>query len=91
MYNRSNSSLSGYLLAKSIGSYSSYKMSAFPACNHSVHTYAGKKAGPSSSIKAIPIDMLGFLRLRAWDVAREHEKKKPRQRFIDEVWPGVKP
>ena len=21
----------------------------------------------------------------------EHEKKKPRQRFIDEVWPGMKP
>jgi hypothetical protein len=35
--------------------------------------------------------MLGFLRLRAWDAAREQEKKKPRHRFIDEVWPGVKP
>jgi len=37
------------------------------------------------------MDMLGFLRLRAWDAQREAEKKKPRQRFIDEVWPGVKP
>ena len=37
------------------------------------------------------MDMLGFLRLRAWDAIREQEKKKPRQRFIDEVWPGVKP
>ena len=37
------------------------------------------------------MDMLGFLRLRAWDAQREQEKKKPRQRFIDEVWPGVKP
>lgn len=37
------------------------------------------------------MDMLGFLRLRAWDAWREQEKKKPRQRFIDEVWPGVKP
>ena len=37
------------------------------------------------------MDMLGFLRLRAWDAQREHEKKKPRQRFIDEVWPGLKP
>ena len=35
------------------------------------------------------MDMLGFLRLRAWDAAREQEK--PRQRFIDEVWPGLKP
>ena len=35
--------------------------------------------------------MLGFLRLGAWDATREQEKKKPRQHFIDEVWPGVKP
>ena len=34
------------------------------------------------------MDMLGFLRLRAWDAKREQEA---RQRFIDEVWPGVKP
>lgn len=34
------------------------------------------------------MDMLGFFRLRAWDARREQEKKKPRQRFIDEVWPG---
>ena len=37
------------------------------------------------------MDMLGFLRLRAWDAKREAEKKKTRHRFIDEVWPGVKP
>ena len=37
------------------------------------------------------MDMLGFLRLRSWDAQREQEKKKPRLRFIDEVWPGVKP
>ncbi len=37
------------------------------------------------------MDMLGFLRLRAWDAKREQEKKKPRQRFIDEVGPGMKP
>ena len=37
------------------------------------------------------MDMPGFLCLRAWDATREQEKKKPRQRFIDEVWPGVKP
>ena len=36
------------------------------------------------------MDMLGFLRLRAWDAQREQEKKT-RQRFIDEVWPGMKP
>ncbi len=27
------------------------------------------------------MDMLGFLRLRAWDATREQEKKKPRQRL----------
>ena len=37
------------------------------------------------------MDMLGFLRLRAWDALWEQEKKKPGQRLIDEVWPGVKP
>ena len=37
------------------------------------------------------MDMLGFLRLRTWEVIREQEKKRPRQRFIDEVWPGAKP
>ena len=31
------------------------------------------------------MDMLGFLRLRAWDATREQEKKKPRHAFIDEV------
>ena len=37
------------------------------------------------------MDMLGFLQLRAWDAGRKQEKKRPRQHFIDEVWPGVKP
>ena len=37
------------------------------------------------------MDMLGFLRIRAWDAKREMEKKKPKHRFIDEVWPRVKP
>ena len=36
-------------------------------------------------------DLPGFLRLRAWAARRKSEKKKPRQRFIDEVWPRVKP
>ena len=47
---------------------------------------------PQERMKEIDeMDMLGFLRLRAWDATREQEKKKPRQRFIDEVWPGLKP
>ncbi len=37
------------------------------------------------------MDRPGFLRLRAWDAAKEQGRKKPRQRFMDEVWPGVKP
>ena len=37
------------------------------------------------------MDMLGFLRLRAWDAQREQEKKSPKTRFIDQVWPGLKP
>jgi hypothetical protein len=37
------------------------------------------------------MDMLGFLRLRAWDAQREQIKKTPRHTFIDEVWGSVKP
>ena len=37
------------------------------------------------------MDMPGFLRVRAWNARREQDKMKPRRRFIDEVWPGVKP
>jgi hypothetical protein len=37
------------------------------------------------------MDMLGSLRRQARDAQQEREKKKPRQRFIDEVWPGIKP
>lgn len=36
-------------------------------------------------------DLLGFLRIRAWNAKREHEKKKPQPHHIDEVWPNLKP
>ena len=36
------------------------------------------------------MDMPGFFRVRAWKASRE-ETKRPRRRYIDEVWPGVKP
>ena len=37
------------------------------------------------------MDMLGFLRLRAWDAQREHIKKQPKPGYIDQLWPSVKP
>ena len=37
------------------------------------------------------MDMLGFLRLRAWDARRENKKKEPKKSYIDLVWPNVKP
>ena len=37
------------------------------------------------------MDMLGFLKVRAWNSSRAKEKVEPKQRFIDEVWPGLKP
>ncbi|MDD4513868.1 MAG: hypothetical protein PHN24_12360 [Eubacteriales bacterium] len=37
------------------------------------------------------MDMPGFLKLRAWNARREKAKKEPRQRYIDEVWPGLSP
>lgn len=36
-------------------------------------------------------DLLGFLRIRAWNARRENDKKKPQPRHIDEVWPNVAP
>jgi len=37
------------------------------------------------------MDMLGFLHIRAWKLNRDKDKKKPRQRYIDEVWSNLKP
>lgn len=36
------------------------------------------------------MDMLGFLRVRAWNASREKQKKTPRRAYIDEVWPNLK-
>ena len=37
------------------------------------------------------MDMLGFLKIRAWNAKREQKKKEPRHAFIDEAWPTVAP
>ena len=37
------------------------------------------------------MDMLGFLRLRAWDAQQEKIKNTPRPGFIDQVWTNLKP
>ena len=37
------------------------------------------------------MDMLGFLRIRAWDAQREHKKKQPKPAYINEVWADLKP
>lgn len=37
------------------------------------------------------MDMLGFLKLRAWHACREKVKKEPRRKFIDEVWTELTP
>ena len=37
------------------------------------------------------MDMLGFLKVRAWNSNRAKEKAAPKARYIDEVWPGLKP
>jgi hypothetical protein len=38
------------------------------------------------------MDMLGYLRLRAWDTNRQREKSQrpPKRAYIDEVW-NIKP
>ena len=37
------------------------------------------------------MDMLGFLKVRAWNSNRAKEKAVPKERYIDEVWPELKP
>ena len=37
------------------------------------------------------MDMLGFLKLRAYNARKQAEKNKPKPTFIDTVWPGLKP
>ena len=37
------------------------------------------------------MDMLGYLKVRAWKAKREHEKKQPVRRYIDEVWGNMQP
>ena len=36
------------------------------------------------------MDMLGFLRVRAWNAKQEQKKKEPKHAYIDEVWPDLK-
>ena len=37
------------------------------------------------------MDMLGFLRIRCWKARQDRKKKEPTPRYIDEVWPNLKP
>ena len=37
------------------------------------------------------MDMLGFLRIRAWKAGQEKIKKEPPRAYIDEVWGNLKP
>ena len=37
------------------------------------------------------MDMLGYLRVRAWKAQREQQKKQPVRRYIDEVWSSLQP
>jgi len=36
-------------------------------------------------------DLLGFLRIRAWNARKQKKKAEPAPSYIDTVWPGVKP
>lgn len=35
------------------------------------------------------MDMLGFLRVRAWDARQDVKKKQPKPAYIDQVWPNM--
>lgn len=36
-------------------------------------------------------DLLGFLRIRAWNTRKQKKQAEPKPSYIDTVWPGVKP
>ena len=37
------------------------------------------------------MDMLGFLRIRAWNARKAKKKATPKPGYIDTVWPSLKP
>lgn len=37
------------------------------------------------------MDMLGFLRIRAWNARKAKKKAAPKPGYIDTVWPSLKP
>ena len=37
------------------------------------------------------MDMLGYLRIRAWQANRERKANAPVPRYIDEVWSTLQP
>ena len=37
------------------------------------------------------MDMLGFLKIRAYNARKQHKKKESKPGYIDAVWPGLKP
>ena len=37
------------------------------------------------------MDMPGYLRVRAWKARQEKKSKEPVRRYIDDVWPNLKP
>ena len=37
------------------------------------------------------MDMVGYIRLRAWNAINEKRKNEPRPNTIDNVWPGLRP
>ena len=37
------------------------------------------------------MDMLGYLKVRAWKANQDQKKKEPVRRYIDEVWGNMQP
>lgn len=37
------------------------------------------------------MDMLGFLKIRAFNAKKQQKKKTKKPDYIDTVWPGLKP
>lgn len=35
------------------------------------------------------MDMLGYLKIRAWEAKKDKKKNEPKRMYIDEVWGGA--
>ena len=61
------------------------------ACPDHIHMLLSIPPKYSVSEFIDSMDMLGFLRIRAWNARKAKKKAAPKPGYIDTVWPSLKP